>query len=1117
AFGPNQTSYTLSAPGGGAVGNFFQITLNNWNTCIPYKNFAGVLTNNQPVSVTSRVVIVTKPDANIRITKNSANITEPEVTKFCPGDRVYLRATTVWPTGAQSRHLISIYDGPDTSFPRIYYRTTNTRNDTSSFKMASNITPGIKTVVIESIDRNANNNNDGIFGCSDNEIKKITVVAAPVAKIVSSHGKIINFCKNNENDEFFVTFGDDPELLDPSNTVFKWRFINKKTNTETVYGPSVGQPLPTFTDVRYFDPGAYEVIYSTEDMTTLCGTTDIVYLNIYSRPIADFEVQSQQIFCERKKIVFKDLSKDYFDLSNLTDDKIITRKWYFDYDNNPNATIEFNEGEEVSHAYTAAGTYKVRLEVETGFAGCSNNVQKDIMIEILPSPVADFTSPPAACPGTFEFTNNSFGNQNPSLGTVSYFWMIYDEDGDFIEEREGNNEKFEYIFTNNNMEDKIYSVRLKAISSNFCDFISSPQDVVVNPAMPARFNSNYDPFEPNCSPKIIQFTVDDQTQTLNVLEYIWTINDSFGFSETISRQPSETVLNYEFLNSSNSVKTYIVSLEVRLNSPFCINPFQQPVKISPIPVADFNITKGIENCDQVTLNFDAPAKGLTYIWTINTNALNNPIINNPIRNDNFNLIFERPEASDADLIVEARLEVVNSTHCRSISALKTFTIPKKSFIPVQLDLLSEDNGCHIFTADFRNNTPAGYPAGTTFDLLIRKGSGMQEIKPVTSGNILGNFSYQFESDGVFEVILRATAPEPDKCVFLSSPHIITVHPAVTASFVPDVEAGCSPLTVHFTETSTNPANIQEIRWIVTNIGTGNIVRDIVQAPGQLLEQLFPHNSSVNTEEYKVLQEVTSNRGCTDTTSVRVKVFPAPQSNFEVVETPICFPYDVQFRNNVVSSNPAGTTYLWYWGDGTFSQSDEEFVVHTYSNTSFSNTRNLTVTLLATTPDECVAISNLPIQVNPRVQANIVADKTSGCSPLEINFNNFSRGQNSNEGSWYKKRVGTETTELISSENLTMLHIFNNLSGVDEQYEVIYIARSTAGCTDTASVVITVFADLVPQFEVTPPYQLLPNRTVTITNNTAPSNWDFIGNLEMERRLHNVIPEPIFIQTTEDMI
>jgi PKD repeat protein len=147
-------------------------------------------------------------------------------------------------------------------------------------------------------------------------------------------------------------------------------------------------------------------------------------------------------------------------------------------------------------------------------------------------------------------------------------------------------------------------------------------------------------------------------------------------------------------------------------------------------------------------------------------------------------------------------------------------------------------------------------------------------------------------------------------------------------------------------------------------------------------------------------------------------------------------------------------------------------------------------LLATTPDECVAISNLPIQVNPRVQANIVADKTSGCSPLEINFNNFSRGQNSDEGSWYKKRVGTETTELISSENITMLHIFNNLSGVDEQYEVIYIARSTAGCTDTASVVITVFADLVPQFEVTPPYQLLPNRTVTITNNTAPGNWDF---------------------------
>ncbi len=36
ALGPNQTSYALSAPAGGAVGTFVEVTLRNWNICNPY-------------------------------------------------------------------------------------------------------------------------------------------------------------------------------------------------------------------------------------------------------------------------------------------------------------------------------------------------------------------------------------------------------------------------------------------------------------------------------------------------------------------------------------------------------------------------------------------------------------------------------------------------------------------------------------------------------------------------------------------------------------------------------------------------------------------------------------------------------------------------------------------------------------------------------------------------------------------------------------------------------------------------------------------------------------------------------------------------------------------------
>jgi PKD repeat protein len=173
------------------------------------------------------------------------------------------------------------------------------------------------------------------------------------------------------------------------------------------------------------------------------------------------------------------------------------------------------------------------------------------------------------------------------------------------------------------------------------------------------------------------------------------------------------------------------------------------------------------------------------------------------------------------------------------------------------------------------------------------------------------------------------------------------------------------------------------------------------------------------------------------------------------------------------------------------EDDDPVISHIYSHNSFTSPRNLNVRLLAKTPDGCETLSEpLPITINPRVQARIVADNTVGCAPLDVNFSNFSRGHNTSR--WYKRRVGDANFVEFSTNNITTLHTFHNLSGVDEEYEVMYIAYSNTGCRDTATVNITVFADLEASFEADPAYQLLPDRTVTITrpSSNIPDTWDF---------------------------
>jgi gliding motility-associated-like protein len=69
ADGPNQSSFSISAPPGGVAGDIFEITMRNWNVCNPYDNMpndgnppADTLNgDNDPIEITARIEIIAPP------------------------------------------------------------------------------------------------------------------------------------------------------------------------------------------------------------------------------------------------------------------------------------------------------------------------------------------------------------------------------------------------------------------------------------------------------------------------------------------------------------------------------------------------------------------------------------------------------------------------------------------------------------------------------------------------------------------------------------------------------------------------------------------------------------------------------------------------------------------------------------------------------------------------------------------------------------------------------------------------------------------------------------------------------------------------------------------------
>jgi gliding motility-associated-like protein len=892
-------------------------------------------------------------------------------------------------------------------------------------------------------------------GCLDSDQELVTIFETPVPDMLAD-----NVCEGEE-----ATFLD-LSIADPGDPILSWSWDFGDATTS-----SFQHPTHTYTST-----GTFDVTLTVNSAT--CSASEVFQVTVEPAPAASASL-SPAIGCSPLLVEF-------------TNNSVGADAFTWDFgdgggsaDENP-TNVYYNFG-------MTDTTYIVVMTAMTAF-GCGNNDTLEVTVE--PGAIASFMDnsiPPSCSPFDAEFINTS-------QGASSYYWDLGDGTTTTAENPT-------HTYNNETGFIQTYTVSLIAYAPNGCnDTITS--GVTVFPL--ADFDFTVWP-DSGCSPLIITMPYISGVQT-----YEW----DFGDGQT-STFPQPTHLYENFTNDPLVYDIMFVG-----TSPFgCTDTSYSQVMITPQPTAQFtaDINSG---CSPITVNFEnISIQADFYEWdygdgeqsttgsTVHSHTFQNltndvvvyevlliahsddgcqhefivPVevypqvipdfedpglgcapfsvtLENTSQNSNsydwdlgngLQSIQEFPSTiyindGDTDTTYTVCLHAFSTYGCDAVVCHDIIVHPS----PEALFTMSEESGCHPAPVDIINNSTLA----DTYEWDYGDGEQSTNSDPV--------HTHLFETQGSnpieYEITLIATANTG-----CSSEAILpyTLYPPVVAAFFADT-AGCSPLNAFFSNQS-----------IGANAGFEWDFGD-----DQSSFQTNPAHTFVNNSgddiTFDVMMVASSIYGCTDTTYQPVVVHPTPIAILEIDTTLGCYPLEVIFQNQSIGAD----SFTWAYGTGQIGDTTEEYHSFIYYNLG-DEPVTYDVQLTAFTDAGCQSMDQLAVDVLPQLQA-IFDSPTEACSPFEVSFDNQSIGALS-----FAWDFGDGDTHTI--ENPT--HTFYNETTEDVTYTVELIVQSYYGCFDTTYTDITVYATPFADFEADPEFQVFPESTVTIENNSVAGvvnyEWD----------------------------
>lgn len=285
-----------------------------------------------------------------------------------------------------------------------------------------------------------------------------------------------------------------------------------------------------------------------------------------------------------------------------------------------------------------------------------------------------------------------------------------------------------------------------------------------------------------------------------------------------------------------------------------------------------------------------------------------------------------------------------------------------------------------------------------------------------------------------------------------------VYPEVEAIFTCDT-LGCEPMDITFNNYSNGASTYM---WY---FGDGNT--STVTSPSHTY-----FNTGFSPVNYYVSLIAFSTYGCTDTLWQTLSVYPSPTANFSVTPTTQTLPYSTV--NIVNLSSPGSWNYLWTMGDG-FSTTTQSPGSYTYDTSG-----TFTITLIVSNDYCSDSISQTITIYNAPPIADFSFNPSDGCAPLNVSFTN-----NSINGESYLWDFGDG--DFSSDENPT--HTYYSAG----TFQVQLMVTNSGGQDIKNDVIITVFPAPQAYFTVAPTLVSIPDQAIQCFNQSQDAStylWDF---------------------------
>lgn len=649
----------------------------------------------------------------------------------------------------------------------------------------------------------------------------------------------------------------------------------------------------------------------------------------------------------------------------------------------------------------------------------------------------------------------------------------------------------------------IGTYEIMMIDSNYCGQDTAIIEVHIVEPPTAGFTSNKDTI---CEGETVTFT---NTSSNNANTFSW----FFGSGPWIDTGGGTVTRTF------NTAGTYEVLLVVTIDGAVgsCSDTASYPIVVLPAPNALIAVDEPAA-CDSLAVNFTDASTGTysSWEWILPSGQLSS-LPNPPTQ------YYTDPGAYTATLTVSSM------NGCSSTNHIDVFVheSPQVGFVP--------QNVCQGVESIFIDQSLAS-PGDSIIYWNWDFGGGATSNTPVAT--------HVFPAVGEYTITLEVGTPHCSS----SEEFTIEVEPVPTAEFSVDIDEGCGPLNVQFTNESQGAFSYV---WI---FGDG----------GQSSQDSPTHtfnNFTAQNQVFDVMLIASTEFGCSDTAIVPITVYPGAIAQFTASSTPGCAPFDATFTNNSLGAE----SYQWDFGDGS-PFSNEDSPSHTYVNQGLL-VENFTVQLIAYAATGCndTAYTTVTAYPEPYFEFNVLPD--SGCSPLEVQFPNilgavqldwdFGDGSVGNgQAPVYTYTNATNnpityTAELIAmsafgcidtaysdvlvnpspiaqlsanvlsgcaplevtlqnsslnadtyvytygdgvsstTDSTSHVHTFQNTTSAPVEYTVTLYAQTNDGCVDEATVSITVYPEVVADFSV-PPAACAQNDVEFVNNsqNASGFTWNF---------------------------